>query len=174
MTGEPHVSKRIVRRVLVPALGGLLVIGAVLSGPTASQAAPPTAPRADRLRAAQDAALEAGLQVAPKGLPSARRSATGDPDPALSTLPSLRRADYSGWRTRDAAQAEARAGAGARAQAGRTGRARGVPTVRENRTMARSVTPPRGMRDFLPRDRNGITQQRATRLTVRFGAGTRR
>ena len=29
-------------------------------------------------------------------------------------------------------------------------------------------------RDFVPRDRNGITQQRATRLTVRFGSGTRR
>ncbi len=29
-------------------------------------------------------------------------------------------------------------------------------------------------RDFLPRDRNGITQQRATRLTIRFGAGARR
>jgi hypothetical protein len=29
-------------------------------------------------------------------------------------------------------------------------------------------------RDFIPRDRNGITQQRATRLTVRFGGGTRR
>ncbi|WP_284350673.1 hypothetical protein [Roseisolibacter agri] len=29
-------------------------------------------------------------------------------------------------------------------------------------------------RDFIPRDRNGITQQRATRLTVRFGSGARR
>jgi hypothetical protein len=29
-------------------------------------------------------------------------------------------------------------------------------------------------RDFLPRDRNGITQQRATRLTVRYGSGARR
>jgi hypothetical protein len=29
-------------------------------------------------------------------------------------------------------------------------------------------------RDFIPRDRNGITQQRATRVTVRFGGGTRR
>ncbi|MGZ8469745.1 MAG: hypothetical protein ACXW61_09385, partial [Gemmatirosa sp.] len=29
-------------------------------------------------------------------------------------------------------------------------------------------------KDFLPRDRNGISQQRATRLTIRFGAGTRR
>jgi hypothetical protein len=29
-------------------------------------------------------------------------------------------------------------------------------------------------RDFLPRDRNGLTQQRATRLTVRFGSGARR
>ncbi len=29
-------------------------------------------------------------------------------------------------------------------------------------------------RDFVPRDRNGITQQRATRLTVRFGSGARR
>ncbi|SDU97901.1 pre-peptidase C-terminal domain-containing protein [Microlunatus sagamiharensis] len=117
------MSKRIVRRVLVPVLGGLLVVGAAFSGPTASQAAPPTASRAEQLRAAQDAALQAGLQVAPKGLPSARRSATLDPDPALSTLPSLRRADYSGWRTRDAAQAEARAGSRAQARVGRTGRA---------------------------------------------------
>jgi hypothetical protein len=29
-------------------------------------------------------------------------------------------------------------------------------------------------KDFLPRDRNGITQQRATRLTIRFGGGARR
>lgn len=32
----------------------------------------------------------------------------------------------------------------------------------------------RHQRDFLPRDRNGITQQRVTRVTVRIGTGTRR
>ena len=108
---------------------GCVVVGAALTGPVVSEAAP-GAPRSARVSVGQQVALRAGLQVAPKPGAAARRSAdpTPVPDPAVATLPSLLRADYSGWGARDHARAQARMTSPTRAQvrAGRTGRASGA------------------------------------------------
>jgi Bacterial pre-peptidase C-terminal domain len=118
------------RRGVVGGAAGLVVLLGTWAGATPVGLAAPVAGPPAQPTKAQRAALRAGLQVAPKtrvGTPGA--DGLVEPDPALATLPSLLRADYSGWRTRDAVRARERMASSARAAArvGRTGRASAAP-----------------------------------------------
>lgn len=121
------MSRWTIRRALVPVL--VVLAAAAVARPAPSVAAPPRG-TAEQRAASQLASLRAGLQVAPKSTSNQRRTAgVVEPDPAIATLPSLLRADYSGWRTRDAALAQARMASSTRtaARVGRTGRASAKP-----------------------------------------------
>ena len=119
------VSRGTLRRAVVGGLVGLVVLVAPLGGTPEGVAAPgvetPPEPTA-----AQQVALRAGLQVAPKVSPHARRAGgPAQPDPSRATLTSLLKADYSGWLDRNALAADRRMASSARTEAGagRTGSA---------------------------------------------------
>ncbi len=99
-----RAPRRRSRRVGVAGLAvtALVAAGAAVAAPASSD------PTADQQRA-----LDAGLQVAPKG--SATRGAT--PNPYLADLPDLTKVDYAGWKERLNAAGERRAGTAALAEA---------------------------------------------------------
>lgn len=108
-------SSRVPRRRRAAAVG-LLVAGLTLSvaGVTAT-AAPaergrqaPAKAAAGELTAAQEQALAAGFQVAPKGSAAAAKGRP-QPNPYASFVPDLTKADFATWRTRMAQAGKARA-----------------------------------------------------------------
>lgn len=111
------------RRMTVAAVGaGALTVA--LTGQVAAQG------DRDGLTAGQRAALEAGIQVAPKGAP-AQRSSVAQANPYLGLIPDATKADYSAWQAKMATAAKERAKSSTLAKAQKDARAAAAapPTV---------------------------------------------
>src|SRR4051812_37508879 len=90
---------------------GAIALGLATLLPGVAQAAPK--PSDPGLSPADQAALAAGIPVAPKAAPGAKP--TG-PNPYLSLLPDASKADYSGWASYLSKQAAGKAAARLKAQ----------------------------------------------------------
>ncbi|QBR92146.1 pre-peptidase C-terminal domain-containing protein [Nocardioides euryhalodurans] len=152
------------RRALTGALGLAVVAGLTIT--TTSTAAPDR----DRLSPAQREALDAGLQVAPKGSAGAGKGV--GLNPYLANLPSLGDADYFTWNKRMRAAGERRADSGAlranrrAATRAMTGEALAPPFVHDEEEPAGTAGSNDTWQDAEPIPEFGTTRSRNHRVRV--------